>query len=77
MKEAKRYKGICPTCGKEMWICMSIAMKLGINTGCGRCPECNTFLHMTFNQEHQEMDLERFEDYQKRQKTEEESEKRC
>ena len=37
----KRYKGVCPVCGKENWIC---------------------------NPERQEMDLERFEDYEKSQK---------
>ena len=36
----------------------------GINTGVGRCLGCDTFLHITYNPERQEMDLERFEDYQ-------------
>lgn len=39
-------------------------MEMGINTGVGRCLGCDTFLHITFNPERQEMDLERFEDYQ-------------
>ena len=30
----------------------------------GRCLGCDTFLHITYNPERQEMDLERFEDYQ-------------
>lgn len=33
----KRYKGVCPVCGKENWICKSIAMEMGINTGHGAC----------------------------------------
>lgn len=36
----------------------------GNNTGVGRCLGCDTFLHITYNPERQEMDLERFEDYQ-------------
>lgn len=58
-----RYKGICPVCGKENWICKSIAMEIGINAGTGSCLGCGTFMHITFNPERQEMDLERFEDY--------------
>lgn len=42
----------------------SLAMEMGINTGVGRCLGCDTFLHITYNPERQEMDLERFEDYQ-------------
>lgn len=50
--------------GKKNWICKSLAMEMGINTGVGRCLGCDTFLHITYNPERQEMDLERFEDYQ-------------
>lgn len=25
----QRYKGICPVCGKENWICKSLAMEMG------------------------------------------------
>lgn len=65
MKETaeKRYKGICPRCGKEMYICKSIAMFSGINTGTGTCIGCGLFMHIKFNQERQEMDLEPFEKY--------------
>lgn len=43
-KEDKRprYRGICPVCGKEMWICKSWAMEMGINTGACFCPGCCT-----------------------------------
>lgn len=64
----KRYKGVCPVCGKENWICKSIAMEMGINSGHGSCLRCKTFLHIAFNPERQEMDLERFEDYKKTKK---------
>jgi transcription elongation factor Elf1 len=67
MDNRKRYEGICPKCGKTMYICKSIAMIEGINTGTGNCPQCGLFLHMKFNQEEQRMDLEPFEDYAKRQ----------
>lgn len=60
------YKGICPVCGKTNWICKSIAMELGVNTGIGHCLGCNTFLNVKFNEERQEMDLEIYEDYVKR-----------
>ena len=62
----KRYKGICPVCGKELYICKSLAMLMGINTGHGSCLDCETFLHMEFNEQRQEMALEPFEDYVKR-----------
>ena len=35
-------------------------------TGSGICPGCKKLLHMTFNEERKEMNLERFKDYQKR-----------
>lgn len=58
-----RYKGICPVCGKENWICKSIAMEIGINSGVGSCLGCGTFCHIVFNPERQEMELEEFEKY--------------
>lgn len=66
MEKAKRYKGICPTCGKAMWIRKSVFMEMGANVGSGTCPNCETFLHIIFNPEREEMDLERFEDYQEK-----------
>lgn len=62
----RRYKGVCPLCGKENWICKSVAMEVGINSGHGRCLGCGTFMHIQFNTERQEMDLEPFEEYIKR-----------
>ena len=38
----------------------------GANVGSGTCPDCETFLHIIFNPEREEMDLERFEDYQEK-----------
>ena len=62
----KRYKGICPVCGKELYICKSLAMLIGINTGHGCCLGCKEFLHMEFNEQRQEMDLEPFDKYVER-----------
>lgn len=61
----KTYKGACPVCGETMWICKNTSMKIGINAGIGNCPYCKTVLHMSFDEERQEMNLEKFEDYQK------------
>lgn len=59
-----RYKGVCPVCGADLWICMSIAMMgFGINLGHGSCHTCKAFLHLTFNVERQEFDTEPWEDY--------------
>ena len=66
MEKAKRYKGICPTCGMAMWICQSDFMEKGAKVRSGTCPDCETFLHIIFNPEREEMDLERFEDYQEK-----------
>lgn len=68
MEEAKfkAYKGVCPVCGEMMWICKSIGMKIGINAGIGNCPYCKVILYMSFNEERQEMNLEKFKDYQER-----------
>lgn len=64
--DQRRYKGMCPVCGKENWICKSIAMEIGINSGHGSYLGCGTFMHIQFNAERQEMDLEPFEEYLKR-----------
>lgn len=49
-----------------MWIRKSVFMEMGANVGSGTCPDCETFLHIIFNPEREEMDLERFEDYQEK-----------
>ncbi len=57
----KRYRGTCPKCGHELWICKSIGMQLGINIGHGRCPECDTFMRISFDGKKQEMQMEEWE----------------
>ena len=56
-----RYKGICTECGRELWICKSILMEMGINQWAGRCLHCKIFLSIQFNEEKQEMELAKFE----------------
>ena len=58
-----RYRGVCPVCSKENWICKSILMDLGINSGTGNC--LGEYMHITFNPYRQEMKLQRFADYAK------------
>lgn len=69
--DRRRYKGICPICGKENWICMSIAMEMGIDIGHGSCLGCGTFMHIQFNAERQEMNLEPFSEYETRMRNKE------
>lgn len=62
-----RYRGICPICGAELWICRSIGMELGwMNDGSGSCHKCNTFLHLIFKPEEKEFDVEAWEDFMRR-----------
>lgn len=56
-----RYRGICPECGHELWICKSIFMEMGFNQGAGRCLNCKTLMRIQFNEERQEMDLAKME----------------
>ena len=40
----QRYKGICPVCGKENWICKSLAMEMGNQYRRRQVPGgCDTF----------------------------------
>lgn len=64
----KRYPGVCPKCGKEMYICKSIAMIEGINTGTGTCIGCGLFLHIEFDSANQRMKLQSFEEATKQAK---------
>lgn len=65
-----RYKGICPACGGDLYICKSIAQEIGLAPflGHGTCPKCGKFLHLAFNEERQEFDCEAWEEYMKKAK---------
>ena len=38
-------------------------MEEGVNSGSGTCLYCRTFMHITFDEEKQEMSLETMDDY--------------
>lgn len=52
MPEEKRYSCKCSECGHEFWAAKSIVQHWGHND-CGhrRCPNCDTFLNLTFDPE--------------------------
>ena len=63
----KRYKVVCPTCGKESYACKSLMMVTGMaNAGWAGCPGCGQGMAMTFNEEKQEFDAEKVEEMRKR-----------
>lgn len=67
-----RYKGICPVCGKILYICKSIAMENGINIGHCCCLQCKNPLSVTFDKKRQEMNLKLTSDYIARKEAESE-----
>lgn len=45
----KRYKVICPHCGKVQYCCKSILHEMGVeNGGYGRCLECGNHMRLIF-----------------------------
>lgn len=58
-----RYPTICPVCGKTIYVCKSMAMEMGIPMGSGSCCFCNSFLHLSF--ENDEMKAVKFEDWRR------------
>ncbi len=66
MKEVKdnrkRYKIICPYCGKVQYACKSIMHELGIeDAGHGGCLECKGFMKLLYNAESDTMTAEKWE----------------
>lgn len=43
-----RLRSACSECGAEFYVGLSLAMRIGMNTGHGTCPnpKCQTFLHI-------------------------------
>lgn len=41
----RAYPFVC-RCGHTGYACLSMAMEYGLNTGCGSCFKCHTFLHL-------------------------------
>ncbi|PJI06595.1 MULTISPECIES: hypothetical protein [Clostridium] len=55
MKDEKRFKTVCSECGHTFYACKSIAQELGLlDAGHGSCPECKTFLNLTFDKNNNE-----------------------
>jgi len=58
------YKAICCECGHVFHACKSIAQDMGVSdAGCGSCPECKTFLNLTFDEENKEMKTMEWQKY--------------
>lgn len=56
MKDEKSFKVVCSECGHTFYARKSIAQELGLpNAGHGSCPECKTFLNLTFDENSNEM----------------------
>ncbi|WP_018250349.1 hypothetical protein [Orenia marismortui] len=64
MSEEKRYEATCCVCGNEFFANKSIMQHSGINeAGHGRCPECETFLNLTFDPEQEIMLTKKWDDF--------------
>lgn len=60
----KRYKTVCCECGQIFHACKSIAQEMGVlDAGCGSCPECETFLNLTFDEGNKEMKTMEWQKY--------------
>ena len=62
-EDGKRYPAVCPKCRRQLYICKSILMEMGVNIGQGKCTKCRTLHHIQFNEQEQRMDLTPLEDY--------------
>ena len=58
----KRYKVICPYCGKVQYACKSIMHDLGIeDAGHANCIECKGFMRLIFVKKADKMTAEKWE----------------
>lgn len=58
----KRYKIICPYCGKVQYACKSIMHEWGIeDAGHGGCLDCKGFMKLLYNAESDTMTAEKWE----------------
>lgn len=52
----KRYKCECAKCQHIFYACKSIFHEWGmLESGCGSCPECETFLRLIFDEKNNKM----------------------
>ena len=50
--ERKRYRIICPYCGRVQYACKSMLHEMGYNeAGCGICMECRKFMKLAYSPE--------------------------
>lgn len=57
----KRYKIVCPYCGKVQYACKSIFHEWGMaDGGHGTCLECKESMRLIFNEEEQAMRAEKW-----------------
>ncbi len=60
---SKRYKIICPYCGKVQYACKSVFHELGVEAGgYGRCLGCRKAMRLVFSERLQAMKAERWEE---------------
>lgn len=63
-KNVKAYPVSCCVCNHKFYASKSIAMDMGkLDAGHGSCPNCNTFLNLTFVPEQNRMVSTKWEDY--------------
>lgn len=65
-KKQRDIKEYAQRAARQCGFARVFSWRWGANVGSGTCPDCETFLHIIFNPEREEMDLERFEDYQEK-----------
>lgn len=67
----KRYPIKCPKCGRELYVCRSIAQEMGMSSlGHGSCLNCHTFLHIEYKAGDDVMIAELWDDFMKRREAE-------
>lgn len=67
----KRYHIKCPKCGRELYVCRSIAQEMGMSSlGHGSCLNCHTFLHIEYKAGDDVMIAELWDDFMKRREAE-------
>lgn len=51
-----RYRAVCSECSHVFYACKSLAQEFGrLDLGCGSCPQCKTFLNLTYDTKNNEM----------------------
>ena len=57
----KRYRIVCPHCGKVQYACKSILHEMGVEVGGhGKCLDCGERMRLIFSEESQDMKAEKW-----------------